>query len=213
MNIEELHDVDLKKWESILLNLFQNNIPKSKTWINKEDIISVINSFVDNRHLASMYLPYGGNVDLAGSNISDEKDCIEFPLERLAIILKPKKLTFESFGDKYEWDYFRLETSELNPSGVNDPSTSIYEELTELDSNNYVSKDYYYKEFLEYDENGNEVLLPETARLITRIFSGSLVIFAKASMYCHQPENDEGIHNKYSETGFRKYIEDSILRY
>ena len=59
---------------------------------------------------------------------------------------------------------------------------------------------------------GKRKLLPKEARVITRIFSGDLVIFSKASWY-NRLDDYRGSHNCMSTDDFRKEIEGLLVKH
>lgn len=207
---EKFRQRNLKEWKNFLLNLFANKIPQSKTWNNKTEIIKILNTIGEKPNLTHLFFPNGGGLDLTGAKNSAEDNCIELLFDRLAYIVKPDYLSFEYFGDEYEWAYFRLETLELKPSGIYKELIYNFEELTELNPKNYVDRYIWDQGFIEYDENGDEKPLPKTARVITRLFNGALVIFAKGSIYNRTNESYDAWHNKMEPAEFRKHIEDAI---
>jgi len=90
----------------------------------------------------------------------------------------------------------------MNYSGYND----VREELTEITRTHYVDRTWWDAGYYGHDETGNELPLPEESRVITRWFSGSLVIFAKASTYNAVSGTYDGRHSKMSTEEFREYI-------
>lgn len=108
---------------------------------------------------------------------------------------------FEYFpeGD-FEWAYFRIVTDDLPSSGVYENLSYNDEELTELSPCNYVERSVW--EANEFEGQP----LPDSARVITRILKGGLVIFNKASLYNANASTYDGRHSKYGVEGFRKHI-------
>ena len=202
----EFRKKNLAEWESFLEELFPNNIPETITWNNKAEIISVLNKIGIEPNLAHLFFPDGGGSDLTGASNSYEAGCIELHCDRVAYIVKPDSLIFESFGNKYEWAYFRLEVLDLEPSGVYNSNISHSEELVELSPKNYASRIVWDQGFIEYDENGDEISLPKTARLVFRILDGSFVIFAKGSFYNRTHESYDAMHNEMTSDEFKKKI-------
>ena len=108
-------------------------------------------------------------------------------------------MIFESFGDDTEWNYFRLETGNLEPMNPE----KVYENqelLAEINPGIYT--DY---ECLEYDDFNGESLT-SSARGITRVIQGDFVIFQKTSLYNKNPRTYDGRHNKLTADQFRDHI-------
>jgi hypothetical protein len=64
--------------------------------------------------------------------------CIELITDGIAHIVRPAHLTFESFDDDPEWNYFRLETETLEPCGVYEAN---YEHEGSMQTQNSVTID------------------------------------------------------------------------
>lgn len=163
------------------------------------------------RSLNHAFFPGGGGLDLTGAAQSTEGGCIELHFGGQVEVVKPQKLTFDSFGDNLEWAYFRLETGEIEPSGVYENNSFEYEELTEINPGEYLPRSIWEHGYYGYDENGYEMPLPKGARVISRCFKGAYVIFAKTSIYNQVPGTYDGRHNKMSSERFRNYIAKSAL--
>lgn len=190
------------QWIAVQRNLFPTALPSRVIWENINDIISVLKnlSFINLNH---MFFPNGGGLDLENVSKSFEDNCLELGFSGSYIIVKPKRLIFESFGDNPEWNYFRLETGDLISF---DPSYTKYndEMLTELEPGLYTD----YNCFEYNDFNGEP--LPSTARPIRRIFNGDFVIFQKTSLYNKNRSTYDGRHNKMNADQFRKHIYSAI---
>lgn len=193
------------QWLEVQKKLFPTSIPSRVIWESIDDIILVLNVLSSINGLNHMFYPKGGGNDLKGAKKSYETDCIEINMGGLTEIIKPKRLIFESFNESFEWNYFRLETGQLKPSGVYGYNLSrSYEELTELHPKYYVNRD-------AWDNNEyNGKPIPQTARLVTRILEGDFVIFQKRSMYNKISGTYDGRHNKMDTDKFRQYIKNSV---
>lgn len=188
------------EWKEIQQMLFPFSTPERVTWSNIKDIIDVLNLLAKSRSLNHMFLPNGGGLDLQKACFSPEESCIELNADGLIYILKPKRLLFESFQSDTQWNYFRLETSELTP--LSDKKYADYgeEPLTEITPGRYTNY-----ECFEYDDfNGKP--LPDSARQVVRILRGDFVLFAKTSIYNKVSATYDGRHNKCNSDEFREYI-------
>jgi hypothetical protein len=146
-----------------------------------------------------MFFPTGGGLNLLSAKLSHETECIELDVGN-AIIIKPQRLLFESFNFDEEWNYFRLETDNLSPTGFY-PKVDEREYLTELEPLVYTDANCY-----EYnDYNGKE--LPKGARSINRFLNkSSFVIFQNTSKYNKIRSTYDGRHNKMTADRFKAYI-------
>lgn len=201
--LEEFRIKNLQQWESTLKELFSDDIPKEKTWLGREIIIRVLNKIGEVPSLNHLLLPNGGGLDLTNAKHSIENNCIELRFGGSAEIVKPVSLKFNSFDADLEWAYFRLETEELEPSGVYDTKSDLgYEEVTELSPGYYVSRSVWEYGYYGYDENGYQKKLPSTARVVSRSFGGAYVIVAKTSKYNQIPATYDGRHNRMTAEKF-----------
>lgn len=208
--------VNLKQWKSILKEIFPNEMPARYKWTKRDDIIRILKKLGSIKGLNHTFFPSGGGLDLIGVNISTEPDCIELYFDGSVKIIKPDYLSFHSFGpeEKYlEWAYFRLETKTLKPTGIYKRNVDfIYEPLLEVSPGKYTNISYWEQGFLGYDENGEEIEIPDTARLVTRYLEGSFVIFAKGSIYNQINETYDARHNKVSNEEFEKHIAEVVKK-
>jgi serine/threonine protein kinase len=194
------------EWRDIQKKLFPAVVPQRAIWVRKEDIISVLNILASTNSLGHMFLPQGGGRGFGNASIGHEEDTIELARERggaSALIIKPKRLIFESFGLDWEWNYFRLETNYLDPIGVESGNCKPgyhYEELVEIHPREYIDRMYW--DYGEYDGQ----YLPDEARLVFRYVKGDFVIFQKTSIYNRIRSTYDGRHNKMDTELFRKYI-------
>ena len=153
--------------------------------------------------LNHMFYPTGGGNTITGVSRSAEPGMIRHIGAKIAEVLKPMKLTFESFDvERESWNYFRLEVAPVEPVGEGyTDSEEIRETLTEITPGTYVSYDH-------WDEGeyfGSP--LPDDARPVGRYLKGCFVFFSTRSAYNGDPSTYDARHNKMSEEEFRKYIE------
>ena len=74
-------------------------------------------------------------------------------------------------------------------------------------------KEIWEKGYLGYNEKGNRILLSKSARIISRYFRGSFVIFAKSSPYNKNHVTYDARHDRMNSKKFRQYIEKCIIKY
>lgn len=194
------------EWIEVGSKLFPFGIPSRAVWHDIDEICSVLRVAAGADGLNHMFYPDGGGMTLTGATRSHEKGLIELKRHEQSVdVLKPKKLSFESFGKELEWCYFRLEATPIEPTAVEGGlrSEGICEELVEIAPNQYVHPSCW-----DYDEfNGKP--LPKTARRVQRYLKGSFVIFSTTSVYNQIPDTYDARHNAMTEEQFREYIERS----
>jgi len=211
---EDFHERNQQQWFEIQTKLFPTSIPRRVIWEDIKDIVKVLKVVATYDNLNHLFFPSGGGLDLEDCRLSVEEGCIELDFQLIDIV-KPKRLLFESFGYDHEWNYFRLETDELEPCGVYEvkkgekpfEETHDREEVTQVYPGHY--KDYnYYENSYYIEDDGYE--RPEGMKHVTRWFRGSFVIFNKRSIYNQTSSTYDGRHNKMTTDEFRDYIQRSV---
>ncbi|MHB8205962.1 protein kinase domain-containing protein [Mucilaginibacter sp.] len=186
-------------WIELQAKLFPTSMPEHVVWTKINDIISVLNVLSGINGLTHMFMPDSGGMDIKSAKLAQEDGLMELDLNGLIYYLKPKSLTFESFGGDPEWNYFRLECEEIKP--LKDSSRESSQQVTEKSPGEYGP---YGEKENYYDEHGH---YPEGWRNVTRYFKGSFVIFQKTSTYNYTSQTYDGRHNTVSPSAFRDYIQ------
>lgn len=202
--LNDFHNRNLKEWTELQQLLFPHGSPSQAVWTDVDMICTVLGEIAKVPALNHMFYPTGGGNTITGVSRSAEPGMIRLHIgAKIAEVLRPMKLTFESFDVDPSWNYFRLEVAPVEPVGIKDAigSEGIREELTEITPGNYVSYDHW---------NENEYLgepLPDDARPVGRYLKGCFVFFSTRSVYNGDSSTYDARHNKMSEEEFRKYIE------
>jgi len=212
---EDFHERNLQQWFDIQTQLFPSSIPKRVIWEDINDIIKVLKIVCSHSHLNHMFLPTGGGLDLDDVRPSYEEGCIELGLQLIDIV-KPKRLLFESFGYEHEWNYFRLELDELEPSGVYE--IEIFKDLNERKQSKEMVMQLYpghyeksdYLENISDEEFDDDDEKHKDAKNIIRWFRGNFVIFCKRSTYNLNTSTYDGRHNEMTTDEFRNHIQGII---
>lgn len=201
--IADFHRRNLKEWSEVTRTLFPLAVPAQAAWSDIDDICLVLGEIAKVPALNHMFYPTGGGNTITGVSRSAEPDMIELHIdEKIAEILKPAKLTYESFGFDSRWSYFRLEAAPVKATGVSRAldSAGESEALTEITPGRYIPYEHW---------DADEYLgapLPATARPVTRFLKGSFVFFSTRSIYNQEPSTYDARHNKMTEDQFREYI-------
>jgi len=200
-------------WEKIIREIFPAAIPNNSLWKDIDSIISILNKLSSVDNLNHTLFPAGGGHDLTGAKRAKEKDCIELNTPNSVRIVKPKVLEFNYFPNHVCWAYFHLKTASLKPINPTSNSSFIKEKVTELEPGHYTEKEIWDKGYLGYNEKGIRVLLPKSARIVSRYFTGSFVIFAKSSPYNKNHVTYDARHDRMNSKKFRQYIEKCIIEF
>ena len=202
---EEFRERNPVQWTDLERELFPTGLPTRAIWDRRGDIVAVLKRIGAAGDLGHMFFPTGGGLHLDNVGESWEENCIELSAGGNIYILKPRRLIFDSFGADSSWNYFRLETHELEILGQYEfDFHSKQEDLTEIAEGQYT-----YPEAVVYDDFDGE-RLPDTARSVTRILEGDFVIFSIISPYNLNSKTYDARHNKMNADQFREYIWQSV---
>ena len=194
-------------WIKIQQTLFGETIPQHAEWTEPAKIVEVLNIVGRVEASNHMMIPNGGGMDLEGAKLLNKAGEVEM-FAGMPYIIKPVKLSFESFGDDLSWNYFWLETGGLEPTGVykNLNPEELEEELLELSPGKYI-----HRKFWDEGEYQDEPL-PDSARVVFRFFKGAFLIVQKLSPYNMDNATYDGRHEKVGEAAFRQYVQKQYSR-
>lgn len=202
--IADFHIRNLKEWNELTRKLFPLVVPTRAAWSDIDDICLVLGEVAKVPSLNHMFYPTGGGNTITGVSRAAEKGMIELHIgDKNAEILKPAKLSYESFGTDSRWSYFRLEAAPVKPTGIPRAidSDGAAEALTEIAPGEYVPYEHW--DAGEYQD----APLPAMARPVTRFLKGAFVFFSTRSFYNADPGTYDARHNRMDEESFREYIE------
>jgi serine/threonine protein kinase len=198
---ENFYEQNAINWAEIQAKLFPTSLPQSVEWTEINSIVSILNIIGSIPSLNHMFMPGGGGLDLEGAKLAGENGFIELDMG-IPHLIKPSKLTFESFNDDPEWNYFRLEADKVET--IFNQGDRKSEEITEVGPGQY--EDYYARDRY-YEQHGK---WPKDWRTVVRYFEGSFVIFQKTSSYNYTPSTYDGRHSKVDGPTFRDYIQKAV---
>jgi serine/threonine-protein kinase len=187
-------------WQTIQKKLFPEAVPTRIIWEDKAEIVQVLN-LLGKHQINHMLFPTGGGLDLYSASLGKEPETIELVTDKEEIgveLIKPKRLIFEYIDNSYEWNYFRLETDELAPTGTEEVFRN-QETLVELDDTEYI-EGYHWNTGIYEDKK-----LPSNARVVVRHIHGTFLIVQKVAVYNHTDSYD-GLHNHMTTDEFRNYV-------
>lgn len=204
---------NLREWFEIQSTLFPLGVPSQVSWTDPDTIVSIFRELSKSRSLNHMFFPDGGGHTVIGASLAAESGFIALNVgEKMTELVKPKKLTYETFGRDPEWDYFRLELAEVEPLDIEDcyRSRDIAQEITEVSPGVYIG----ISSWEDGECQGNP--LPESARRAKRFLKGSFVIFSTRSIYNRltgKYDAYDARHNDMSEDEFRDHIQQLYKSY
>jgi serine/threonine-protein kinase len=169
------------------------------------------------------FLPTRGGVDLNDVQISHEPECLNLiPGDHVDYVVRPKSLIMETFDKRPGESFLLLELADLEHSGVYDyllddddddearrrHENRRREELVNLDG--FYIERRHWDEHSYIDEYGDEIDLPDTAKLTVRWLNGKILIVAKGSIWNSITATYDGRHERFSASQLRKAIGDLI---
>ena len=187
------------EWLEVQKNLFPFVTPEHCEWTNINDIIAVLNELGKYNSLNHLFFPDAGGLDLTGAKHSNEFMSIELNFEGLTYIVKPEKLTFDSFGDYCSWNYFTLVSTPVPAMTPDYPKEYYSEAFTE-----FGFLDYQAPELM--DQMSRQEINDRKARSIVRYLKGNFVIFMKSSIYNNFICKYRGDHEKDGPVRFNEKI-------
>lgn len=194
------------QWHDIQTRLFPFAMPQRAFWENIDRIIEILDYLGSVSDLNHMLLPGGGGMDVLGARKGLESNTIELLISGSWVyIVRPKRLVFENFDFDWSWNYFRLETGDLQRTDISSVSR-FYEDLVEIAPLHYISIDAWYE-----DQDGERAYPPES-REVCRYLNGTFLILQKTSVYNRIPDTYDGRHNQMGTDEFREYISE-MMRY
>jgi hypothetical protein len=208
--LEELHNNIAERWTESIESL--NTKQESTTWTNLEEIKRAIEPFLGTT-LNHAHFPTGGGLDFLRLIPSRETDCLEAATsERAASVFKAEKLTLEHFPKRPQESFLLLELAPLAPSGVYEHDIKGHEELLDVPGQGYMERYIWDQGYLNHDERGHEIPIPQDAKLISRWLEGKILIVAKGSIWNGTPAKYNGEHNRMSAAQIREQIERVITQ-
>jgi serine/threonine-protein kinase len=187
-----------------------------RVWTDRSEILDVLNRLLAHTR-SHTHLPTGGGQTFSEVRLSREPGALEFQVDRGAVYLaRPARLTIQRVAQSPGDGFALLELADLAPSGVNDVRDdgpfSRREEVLDLGRGEYRHRSLWDQGFLDYDEEGREVPLPDAARLMVRWFNGKMLFVSNGSRWNGLSATYDGRHDGMSVDEIAAMI-DGWLRY
>ena len=144
---------------------------------------------------------------LAVAVSATEAGCLELKTAPNTIYLvKPRLLELEYINQSPHDSFLLLTLDALKPTGLYE-EVGGQEEVVEIEPGEYCERGIWDQGYLYHDENGYEVPLPESSRLVVRWMGGKLLFVAKGTLWNGRSETYDGRHNKMTSGDIRRFIE------
>ncbi|MDQ0465228.1 serine/threonine-protein kinase [Caulobacter ginsengisoli] len=189
---------------------------EQRVWTDTSHIVEVLNLLLAHTR-SHTHLPTGGGQTYSEVCISREPSALEFQVERgLVYVARPARLILQRVAVSPGDSFGLLELADLAPSGVNpirrEGSLSRREEVVELDPGDYRDRSLWDQGFLDYDDDGREIPLPDKSRLVVRWFNGKMLFVSNGSRWNGTPSTYDGRHNGMSVDEILTMIERAFTR-
>jgi serine/threonine-protein kinase len=192
----------IAEWDEVTYDLFPYSKPSRADWTDASSAVRVLNVISKYSNLNHLFFPSGG-LDLVSAKVYDESNWIELVVGGFPLILKLMKLTFYSFNNDNNWNYFRIEVDPVEALFNN--TENYQQQLIEISPMKFVPL-----ELADRREDYAKNNITATSIFITRHLNGDLVIFNKVSPYnTDNAQNTyDGRHATLTSDQFRQYIEE-----
>ncbi len=188
------------EWREFAEKFFPLQTPEEAIWTDADAIVTVLSEIAKVPSLNHLFFPDGGGMTLRGVRRAAEPGFIDLDTD-FAVLLKPAKLTYVSFGLDPNWDYLRLEAEAVAARGQGVVGSQGYiEYLSELLPGQYDHPDVYEYRF------DHERKLPSGSRSVVRYLKGTMVFFSTSSPYNQNSATYDARHEKMSEAEFKDYM-------
>ena len=206
--LEEFHQRAGAEWAAAIQSLGIGR-QSSTVWSDLEAIEEALQPFMGSGRNHAL-LPSGGGADYLSIGRSEERNCLEaVAADRGAYVFKPRSLTLEHFPQQPQESFLLLELKTLKPSGLYQGDDDDYEELLDVPGKGYMRREIWDRGFIGYDDDGREIAVPDSARIVSRLLSGKILLVANGSIWNTRSGYD-GEHNQMTAAQIRALIERAI---
>lgn len=196
-----------QRWRDAMAEALGPAPAERSEWTDLEQISTVLAPFTK-KGVGHLYLPTGGGQEPTGVRLGREKGTIEFRIgKRTAYVTKPARLVIHYFEEAPAQSFVFIEGAKLKPSGVYDKLTTDSEELVEVSPGDLRERAVWDRGFADMDQYGDEIPLPDSARLIMRFLRGGFAIVGTGSIWNGTAATYDGEHDELGEAEMRKLIQ------
>ncbi|AVA21970.1 hypothetical protein [Rhizobium sp. NXC24] len=193
-------------WRAAIRRAFGDDIPRSRSWSDPYELADILRHFMEANY---SYLTPNGHLPLTGVQVHEDGRRLLFDLSETGQLeMLPGRGTFEYIEKSPIESFFLLDLKRMSPSGVYE-EVGHNEEILRVDGEDY---DYAIAEHgvWEFDEDGNEVPVPDHAKTVLRQLSGKFLIVSKGSMWNQSDKTWAGVHATMSAAEIRADIERAL---
>lgn len=191
------------EWSFLGQQMFNGNTPLYAEFEGLDTIRRILRCIGMRPAYNQIMYPEFGSMDFEDVMPAKEYGCLEIRVNGVANIVKPKRLTMETFPQDVLWNYCLLELDDLTPDPCYSPSGKC-QSLVEEPSGRYGRPDTF--SYGVYDYADPTTKIPEGSRLVTRLLGGKMLIVPKSGPYNRILSTTDGRHNQCDTVQFRRYM-------
>jgi serine/threonine-protein kinase len=204
---KDFNDWNKREWAIAIKTAFPKGIPSTARFTEFNQLVAILEPFCK-LNLNHTMLPDGGGMDIVRAEAGREDGCIDlWEGPRAAFVCRPSQLIFEYIVESPADSFLLLETAELRPSGIYEDLSGPQEELVELADGTYHHRSCWDGSCIGRDENGDEIPLPQNARLVFRYLTGKFLFVAKASAWNLNTGTQDAYAGRHSRMSAREIRE------
>ncbi len=198
------------RWTAAIEAAIGDNLPARSEWTDLTAMRQVMEPFMGEA-MGHTFLPTGGGMDMRSVRLGHEKGTLELrPGGRTGYIFKPTSLAINYFAAEPAQSFIFIHCAPLKPTGVYGHPVGDQEEVTEISRGDYRVRPVWDRGYLDHDDGGREIPLPDSARVVCRFLKGSFMIAGNGSLWNGTAHTYDGEHDKLGEAGVRDLIERAI---
>jgi hypothetical protein len=204
---DEFLEQGRQRWRDALATALGPTPLERSEWTDLNQMSAVLGPFTK-KGVGHLYLPTGGGQSPTGVRLGREQGTLEFRIgKRTAYVIKPRRLIVHYFNGAPAQSFVFIEGAKLKPSGIYDRLISDSEELVEVSPGDLRDRAVWDRGFADVDEYGDELPLPDSARIVVRFLRGGFAIVGHGSVWNGPAATYDGEHDRLGEAEMRKLIQ------
>jgi len=200
-----------ERWIGAINEVVGSNPPATSVWRTRDAIAEAAQPFA--RAVNHLLFATSGGHDVQAVAFGREAGTIVFRIrEKLVYIAKVATMALEYIPESPAESFIIFELADLPPVGVYDDRErgARSEELVEITPGQFAAREVWDAGSAERDEDGDEIPLPDSARLVHRLFNGRLMMVTKGSLWNRPSWTYSGLHDRMTNDEIRSAIVDAL---
>lgn len=214
MSVNEYHEKCRTRWVDAIEKVVGSSPEPTTCWTGVSEIVEALTPFIGTD--SHLHFPTGGGHDIQSVSEGRDDGTIELHVsDGYAYLVRPDQMKLEYVEADPAQSFIAIDLKSLEPSGVYDDE--YYEglrdeEYVELSDGQLKERAVLDRGYIGHDVDGNEIPLPDSARLLHRLFSGRLLLVAKGTIWNGSPRTYTGIHDRLTNQEIREGIERVVAK-